>query len=152
MRIESEMILFGFARLFFWLDPMKDSDWHPSDGIDGQQATPFNPYQPSQTELLQVTEAMPRWFVKLWVGAKQMIDEPTPPVETWSSAIGQVYRWFLLMHVCNLLPLLALWKLCHRWRTGVVVVVLGLVFITGCMISGAVIFVFISEHISWTWR
>jgi hypothetical protein len=131
---------------------MKDSDWLHDDGIHGQQAAPSNPYQPSQTELLQVPEAVPKWFAKTWVGAKQMIDEPTPPVESWSSAIGQVYRWFLLMHVCNLLPLMALWKLCHRWRTAVIVLVLGVGLITGLIVSLAVIVVFISEHISWTWR
>lgn len=131
---------------------MTDLNINNGDGTQGEQESPSNPYQPSQTEMLQVPESMPRWFAKLWVGAKQMIEEPTQPVESWGGAIGQVYRWFLLMHVCNLLPLLSLWKLCHRWRTCVVVVVLGLALITGFLISLAVIFVFVSEHVSWTMK
>ena len=109
-----------------------------------------NPYQPPQTIVLQLPQGLPSWFVKSWINAKQYIEEPMPPVESWAGALGLIYRWVVLFHVCNLLPVLALWKLCQRWRTMVLVFVLGLLITTGIALAGYSIMAFVSEHVTWT--
>jgi hypothetical protein len=92
---------------------------------------------------------VPSWLLKSWLNTKQFIEEPMPPVETWSSAAGQIYRWFVLFHVCNLLPILTAWKIFHRWRTCALALVLGVLLTTGIAIAVATVFVFVTEHVTW---
>jgi len=110
----------------------------------------FNPYQPSQTADLQLPQGVPSWLAKTWLNTKQFIEEPAPQIDTWSNAAGQIYRWLVLFHVCNLLPILTLWKMCLRWRTLVLVFLLAMLFATGIALAVAAIFDFVTKHVTWT--
>lgn len=129
---------------------MNEFNRYQDENLQRVDDSAFNPYQSSQTEQLQLPQGLPNWLVKSWLNTKQFIEEPMPPVVTWSGAVGQIYRWIVLFHVCNLLPVLALWKLCHRWRTFTLVFVLGVLITAGIAFAGYSIMAFVSEHVTWT--